>query len=403
MTGEVDLRCKDPHVVDCFICFMYHGCFSFPKEKISHVGFLAAMFAIADEYEVPTLRDYSLWLFTTTLNNGEFNMGELLCIVPAICELLLPERNMLREPLVQQISKDFPNAFVLNSDSEAMQLARARTTSKEALYACPEFAADYRLASSQSTYNIFQANGWNDTIHETAKCKRCNNVRGGHSDKIFEPDVHCYSCRCTIADEDWNSFFKNTRKAMGLDTLDDDKLPEYEDWEEYIRLRDEEYDKATLPDDELPLFDSWRDYLPVVQPAGFETIESENIPRQVCTRGRFIIPSHGSRGSSASNGSSTSSGSRGGRGGRGSSRGPRTHPGHGRGPGPRGGSRSACTDRCCRKKASSDQGKTNWLLEWLDEPAQRELPLVDGKIPFYYSEFHNFIRSKYAYDADDDN
>ncbi|KAF2094458.1 hypothetical protein NA57DRAFT_80266 [Rhizodiscina lignyota] len=359
--GEIDLTHKDPAIVFSLMRFMYCGSYKLPND-VSHIGFHAAMYALGDEYGIDTLRHFALRQYTDMIQRHCFNVGELLCIVPSICGLLLPQDSSLRDPLAEQIAEEFPIVFeIFQHTNFKMQLDCAQFTLKEILDACPESAVAFGLASSHRISEMWPVYYSRDNDEDgKGRCMRCKNSskenkNGSKEFKEAYEETYCHNCRHGFAKgaalDDWDVFFENMKRAMGLDTLENNKLPQYEDWDEYVKLRDEEYEASKVVDDGLPLFDSWPDYLPVVQPHGFKIINSENTPRN--DRGIRRCRREYRRS-------------------------PRWCP------------RGCCGCESCHGRFRDwERKRTSWIQDFLYEPMKEDPPIVEGAIPFYYGRFFN--------------
>lgn len=94
--------------------FLYRGRYSLPKKdrskevNVSHVGFHAAMVALADKYDIRTLMDFAVNQCKKSLREARYNMGELLVIAPDISQLMVSSRNeTLIGPLETVIARGF--------------------------------------------------------------------------------------------------------------------------------------------------------------------------------------------------------------------------------------------------------------------------------------------------------
>ncbi|KAF2094459.1 hypothetical protein NA57DRAFT_80267 [Rhizodiscina lignyota] len=373
--NEIDLSHHDPLLMNQMLRFMYVGNYELPsRPQVSHVGYHAAMYALGDEYDIQTLQDLALTHYEGALLRRRFNMGELLGIVPSICELLPIEKTALRKPLVQRVAQDMSFVHSLTIDT----IACAEFMFKQTLDICPEFASDVALFANRRFYTV------RIMLHRggEAPCGVCgwSADETRQESRAIEAGAECVECLVNLVQEDWDEFLKSKKKALNLEDVDDDDLPPFEDWLEYSKTQDEAYDEfklayeeAKLADDKIKLVDEKlklvNDKVKLVN--GKVKLADDSLPFFNTRQDhQSVFTWAGSSSSTSDHKLSVRSGD--------DTAGP-----------PRGSGRGHEEGRGQSASSTTKKTGTSWIHDMLYGLAQEDLPTVDGNVPFYYGMFQN--------------
>ncbi|KAF2102050.1 hypothetical protein NA57DRAFT_73484 [Rhizodiscina lignyota] len=231
-SGEIDLSDNEPLAVDAMLRFFYKGAYNTPKSRrkgleVGTVTFHAAVFILADKYQLDKLAECSYKHLSDILDARAFLMPRLLRDIPALFDMLPPDDPpgrirearkpvggsapsegtcgyYLRSTIVYVVTRDYVACNSYPAFAPRAELhAAAMKGLQEAIQSCAEFGA----AFARAFYDQLASDNSTDSSVEKlpAKCLICGDqVLLDPQDEVAK--LHKNVCRACIqghAHDDW--------------------------------------------------------------------------------------------------------------------------------------------------------------------------------------------------------